>query len=404
MNKESWSTRIPAGWVARRFDAVARLGEGQVSPLEEAYADLVHVGPENIEANTGRLLRCRTAKELGLRSGKYLFDENAIVYSKIRPNLNKVCVPGFTGLCSADSYPIWSIDGEAERSFLLQFMRSPLFLRQAIATSTRTGMPKINRADLNRLLVPLPPIGLQTRIGQLLQVWDQAIERLRGLMELYERRERALRSILLQGPQRADLSRKSSFSEVRLGDFLRVCLSPIPKPNSAYIALGLRSHGKGTFKRRVEDPAEIMMDTLFAVRREMLVVNITFAWEGAIAVTSPEDEGALVSHRFPTFSFDKTIVLPQFFKHVIRTERFVYELGRVSPGGAGRNRVLNKRDFLNTTVRVPSLEEQARIADLFATNDAQISLTRTRLERTVSQKEGLSIALLTGQLLPGGSG
>ncbi len=46
------------------------------------------------------------ARELQLTSGKYLFDQNAIVYSNIRPNLNTVCIPGFVGICRADMYPM----------------------------------------------------------------------------------------------------------------------------------------------------------------------------------------------------------------------------------------------------------------------------------------------------------
>ena len=44
--------------------------------------------------------------EDGVISGKYLFTDKHIIYSKIRPNLNKVALPDFDGLCSADAYPI----------------------------------------------------------------------------------------------------------------------------------------------------------------------------------------------------------------------------------------------------------------------------------------------------------
>ena len=70
------------------------------------YADLPHIGIENIEKNTGKLINYISVKESNLTSGKYLFDERHIIYSKIRPNLNKVATPDFKELCSADSYPL----------------------------------------------------------------------------------------------------------------------------------------------------------------------------------------------------------------------------------------------------------------------------------------------------------
>ncbi|MEM8727618.1 MAG: hypothetical protein AAGE99_02765 [Chlamydiota bacterium] len=95
-----------SNWQTKRFDEVADIGNGQVDPKKEPYCNFVHIDPENIESGTGRILNPEIAKDLGLISGKYEFDEKSIVYSKIRPNLNKLCTPNFSGLCSADMYPI----------------------------------------------------------------------------------------------------------------------------------------------------------------------------------------------------------------------------------------------------------------------------------------------------------
>ncbi len=57
-------------------------------------------------------------------------------------------------------------------------------------------------------------------------------------------------------------------------------------------------HGKGTFTSVVDDPETIALTHLFQARKDDLIVNITFAWEGAIALVGPDGDGALVSHRF----------------------------------------------------------------------------------------------------------
>ena len=68
----------------------------------EHYANYPHIGIDSIEQNTGRLFGYRTVKEDNVKSGKYIFTSNHIIYSKIRPNLNKVATHDFNGLCSAD--------------------------------------------------------------------------------------------------------------------------------------------------------------------------------------------------------------------------------------------------------------------------------------------------------------
>ena len=144
-----------SNWQTKRFDEVADIGNGQVDPKKEPYCNFVHIGPENVESGTGRILNPETAKDLGLISGKYEFDEKSIVYSKIRPNLNKLCTPNFSGLCSAEMYPIWPKEF-ISKSYLYYFMQSPMFVNEAVKCSMRTGLPKINRQDLNRIKINFP--------------------------------------------------------------------------------------------------------------------------------------------------------------------------------------------------------------------------------------------------------
>jgi len=170
------------------------------------------------------------------------------------------------------------------------------------------------------------------------------------------------------------------------------------KPVEAYLRLGIRSHGKGTFTSVVDDPETIALTHLFLARKDDLIVNITFAWEGAIALVGPDGDGALVSHRFPTYVFDISKMLPEYFKHLMVTDRFFYELDLISPGGAGRNRVMNKGDFLKITVAVPDIEEQKKIAGVLGGMDEQIALLKKYLEKLKEQKKGLMQKLLTGEI------
>lgn len=140
------------------------------------------------------------------------------------------------------------------------------------------------------------------------------------------------------------------------------------------------------------------MDTLFVVTARDLIVNITFAWEGAIALAKPRDEGYLVSHRFPTFEINEDVVNRDYLGFAVNNARFFYALRGISPGSAGRNRVLNQKDFLRLSIPFPPKKQQDRIAELLTAADKDIAATADLIARLKIQKSGLMQKLLTGKI------
>jgi type I restriction enzyme S subunit len=388
---------IPTDWDCKKIKNCCRIAQGQANPTKKEYWNFYHIGPENIESNTGRILGVKTAKELGLRSGKYLFDSNSIVYSKKRPNLNKVCIPAFKGLCSADCYPIWPT-GNNSRQYLFHYLLSVKFLQQSIPVSLRTGMPKINRQDLNLLYVILPTNPEQKKIAKILSTWDAAIEQTRKLIDAKKRLKKALMQQLLSGKTKPEGFEKDSWNIVPFGKLVSPVSRPVAKPEKPYLSIGLRSHCKGTFHRYIDEPKKIMMDTLYKVESEDLIVNITFAWEGAIAFATENDSGGLVSHRFPTFRIKSKNANIEFVRNLILTKRFIWDLGLISPGGAGRNRVMNKKGFLKIKVHVPSKKSQEKIGQVLQAADNEITYLQKKLKALEKQKRGLMQKLLAGEI------
>ena len=171
----------------------------------------------------------------------------------------------------------------------------------------------------------------------------------------------------------------------KLSGILHPEFRSVPKPNEPYTRIGIRSHAKGTFQELVENPEEVNMDVLYEVKKDDLIVNITFAWEHAIALATENDDGKLVSHRFPTYVFDDNS--PLYYRYVFCQEWFRQRLELISPGGAGRNRVLNKTDFLALEIFVPPLPEQQKIAEILTAQDRVIALIEKQIELLQKQKK-----------------
>ena len=138
------------------------------------YADYPHIGIDSIEKETGVLSGYRTVKEDNVISGKYVFTSAHIIYSKIRPNLNKVALPDFEGMCSADAYPILPIAEKCDRIYLAVLMRSQFFLDYILGFSARSNMPKVNRKQVEGFTAPLPPLHLQKEFSEFFKQTDKS--------------------------------------------------------------------------------------------------------------------------------------------------------------------------------------------------------------------------------------
>lgn len=232
----------------------------------------------------------------------------------------------------------------------------------------------------------------QEKIASFLSAVDTKINQLTRKKEFLEQYKKGVMQKLFSQELRFKADDGSEFpewEEKKLADFLILTLREMPTPKDNYLSIGVRSHGKGTFQKLDSDPKKISMDKLYQVHENDLIVSITFAWEGAIAIVKREDENGLVSHRFPTYLFDEKLATHKFFKYVITQKSFRLMLELISPGGAGRNRVMSKKDFLNLTWLMPSLEEQTKIANFFSAIDTKIDHVAKQLDEAKHFKKGL---------------
>ena len=177
------------GWVDKRLDEVCAITSTLVDPRKKEFLDLTHVGAGNIESKTGVFVDLKTAREEGLISGKFLFDESMVLYSKIRPYLMKVARPDFEGLCSADMYPLAPIPNMVTRDYLFHLLLSKNFTDYAIPGSARAGMPKVNREHLFEFRVCLPDVKKQKKLATNL---DDLHEQTLRLARIYEQKLAAL--------------------------------------------------------------------------------------------------------------------------------------------------------------------------------------------------------------------
>lgn len=171
------------GRVEKRLSEVCAITSTLVDPRKEEFRDLIHVGAANIESQTGVFVELKTARDEGLISGKFLFDDSMVLYSKIRPYLMKVARPDFGGLCSADMYPLAPLPNQITRDYLFHLLLSKPFTDYAIQGSARAGMPKVNREHLFEFRVFLPDVAKQSELSAKLDALHAETQRLESLYQ-----------------------------------------------------------------------------------------------------------------------------------------------------------------------------------------------------------------------------
>lgn len=213
----------------------------------------------------------------------------------------------------------------------------------------------IHNEEIKNLVVPFPAKAEQNKI-------EEYFSNLDNIITLHQR-------IIYK------FSEKLTFTweQRKFGEIVEKYEDPIETPTEGYTRLGIRSHAKGTFHSYVEKGKELETAKMFRVAADKFIVNITFGWEHAVAITDENDAGKLVSHRFPQYSFN-TGMNPKFFRYLILDENFKHHLELSSPGGAGRNRVLKLSDMLQYKMNFPSEAEQKKIAAYFDDLDNLITL------------------------------
>lgn len=119
---------------------------------------------EDIEKNTGKIIEKK--RNVKSTSNKNVFEEGYVLYSKLRPYLNKVVIADETGVCTTEIIPINVKTAKVPLlPHYLQFcLMSPSFLNYANRCSYGVKMPRLGTNDAKAAYIPVPPLAEQKRI------------------------------------------------------------------------------------------------------------------------------------------------------------------------------------------------------------------------------------------------
>jgi type I restriction enzyme S subunit len=279
------------------------------------------------------------------------------VYSRLKSfeGAYAIVSPEVDGYFVSNEFPTFDLHCEQlEPGFLGWYFKQDRVWRQLASDGKGIGARR-ERLHPTRLLdhaIPLPPIEQQRRIiakldGAALQLKTMRRVADTARSELNATMEAAFRKVIAGAPR------------VAMMDIAPLVRRPIAvDPDGSYLELGVRSFGKGTFRKPSLSGIEVGNKRLFEIHEGDLLFNIVFAWEGAVALASAADHGRVGSHRFLTCVPDPQRATSKFLLYYFLTAEGTERLGAASPGGAGRNRTLGLKGLESIVVPVPCLDAQ----------------------------------------------
>ncbi|MBS1787842.1 MAG: restriction endonuclease subunit S [Acidobacteria bacterium] len=175
-----------------------------------------------------------------------------------------------------------------------------------------------------------------------------------------------------------------------MGELVRLERRPVDViPDEQYAEIGLYCFGRGIFHKAPRTGAEVGDKDLYLIKEGDFILQITFAWEGAVGLVSKSEDGMYGSVRFPTFRVDESQCYPPYLFTYFKTKEGVEQLGKISPGSADRNRVLSLKRIPEVVVPLPSLEEQHRIVAWIEELAAKIEEARGLRREVTEESEAL---------------
>lgn len=187
---------IPENWVWWRLGEICNYGSSPKAEPKSLNDDTWVLDLEDIERETSKLLCKIRFNERNSLSTKSKFKKGEVLYSKLRPYLDKVIVADEDGVCTTEILPL-KLYGNLNPFFVKFTLKRIDFLKYVNSVTKGMKMPRLGTTDGQMALIPLPPLAEQNRIVQKLDELMQYCNKLEeSIKESESQNEKLLQQVL----------------------------------------------------------------------------------------------------------------------------------------------------------------------------------------------------------------
>ena len=144
------------GWKTAKIKDVAP----EMPSKEQLSGKIWLLNLDMIESNTGRIIE-KVYEDVENALSVQSFDEGNVLFSKLRPYLNKVVIPDEPGMATTELVPLRPEPSKLHKVFLSHLLRGNQFVNYANDIAGGTKMPRMPLTELRNFDCILPPMDKQ---------------------------------------------------------------------------------------------------------------------------------------------------------------------------------------------------------------------------------------------------
>ena len=299
-------------------------------------------------------------------------------------------------------YHIWKvvISSIIDKLFLYDYLE--MDARKLYNQIQGGTMAHITKGDMEQRYIPVPPMGEQRKIAEILGVWDEAIEKQSRLIEKLELRKRALMQRLLTGRTRLS-GFTTPWQKVKLGEIGKFDKG-VGVPKEKIVSEGCKAITYGEIYTKydyvIKDFASYIDSDTAQTSKQISSGAILFAGSGETledigkCVVFIDNDKAYAGGDIiifnPSIEVDSLVL-----SYILNSLVAIAQKRRYGQGHSVVH--IYQKDLARIEFELPSLPEQKAIAEVLTVADNEIATHRKKLDALRLQKRGLMQQLLTGK-------
>lgn len=240
---------------------------------------------DQLESHSGKVIgRLRVpVSELG--PSTHPFEQGTVLYSKLRPYLNKVVVADEDGVATTELVPLRCDDTKVDASYLAHFLRGPEFLRFATNVVSGAKMPRMVMSEFWKYGVPLPPLSEQRRIAAILDQADALRHQRREALAELDRLAEAVFADMFGSHSGS----QSQFTKHTVNEVCeRITVGVVVQPASYYQETGVPALRSLNVRRNRIDPQNLVY---FSERDNEATLAKSRVWAGDVLLVRTGQPG-----------------------------------------------------------------------------------------------------------------
>lgn len=364
----------------------------------EVSPETPYIGLEHIERG-GRILPHPQVGDIDLKSSKFYFFPEHILYGKLRPNLGKISRPDFAGICSTDILPLRP-HAELDRGYLAHYLSQPEMIRYATSRTTGVNLPRLSHSSLAKFPIPLPPLGEQRRIAAILDQADAILAKRRVVVDQVDALARSIFLDMFGDPDSA--AKVISFGKVAKLEGGRNVVASDPNVESKHRVIKISAVTTGIFRPQESKPLPANYDppSNHFVRRGDLLMSRANTTElvGAVAYVQQTPKNLVLPDKVWKFQWLCKGSVPEFYYALFRSRSIRNKISRLSSGTSGSMKNVSKAKLSSMLIPDISLAEQEEFARRSKSVSAQRAVAQQALDRDNELFASLQSRAFRGEL------